>query len=234
MGLSWSRFAQARCPPSGEGSDFSRNRARCESFWNTVGLTILSNKKPNARSHGPLPLEESTGNRRVLQVSRAASPAPGAAPFLHPFGRFEPFSSSTTHQEKPMILFSTLPDEVVAVFGHPGAEKFVDYLNSSISLQSSAKRTFLPCQPRNSRTGWSGRRRAYGWRWQSFAPKHAPIAEVHTEIARRDEGGFRECAQRDRGLHGQISAPTRWLLGGLAAAVTLYPLITKLVGRLIP
>lgn len=48
---------------------------------------------------------------------------------------------------------------------------------------------------------------------------HGQITGLHKEIS---------------GIHGQISAQTRWILGGLAVAVTLYPAVTRLIGRLLP
>lgn len=59
-----------------------------------------------------------------------------------------------------------------------------------------------------------------------FAGVQKDIAGLHGQIA----GLHREIS----GLHGLISAQTRWMLAGLAAAVTLYPIVTKLIGRLLP
>lgn len=174
-----------------------------------------------------------------------------------------------------MIPFSTLPEEVVAAFGHVGAQKFVDYLNSSVSLQKEDMLAMSATQFENRlvRETSSIRLEMAELRSETrtaIAEVHAEIAEVRTEIAelraetqtaiaelrtevrteiaelrgetRAGIAGLRAEMKADfasvhkeiAGLHGQISAQTRWILAGLAAAVTLYPIITKLVSRLMP
>lgn len=66
-----------------------------------------------------------------------------------------------------------------------------------------------------------------------FASVHKEISGLHGRIAGL-HGEISGLHGQIAGLHGQISAQTRWMLVGLAAAVTLYPIITRLVGRLVP
>ncbi len=51
------------------------------------------------------------------------------------------------------------------------------------------------------------------------ADMKADIANLHKEIS---------------GIYRQISSQTKWMLTGLAMAVVLYPIITRLVARLLP
>ena len=159
-----------------------------------------------------------------------------------------------------MPQFNALPNEVVAVPGLPAAEKFIDFLNSSFSLQKEDVITVSATQFENRLV-----RETSGIRLEvaelrsemrteiaevhmeiaelraetrtAIAEVHAEIARTHTHIAElRSEmkADFASVQKDIAGLHGQISIQTRWILAGLAVAVTLYPIITKLVSRLLP
>jgi len=45
---------------------------------------------------------------------------------------------------------------------------------------------------------------------------------------------FGEVQKQITGVHGAIAAQTRWLLILALGAITLYPLITRLIDRLLP
>lgn len=155
-----------------------------------------------------------------------------------------------------MPQFIALPEDVAAVFG-AAAPKFVDFLTSSFSFQKEDVIAVSATQFENRLT-----RETTGIRLEIAelrsetrtdiaelrAETQTAIAGVRTEIAelrgetRAGIAGLRAEMKADfasihkeiAGLHGQISAQTRWMLVGLAAAVTLYPIITRLVARLIP
>jgi gas vesicle protein len=55
-----------------------------------------------------------------------------------------------------------------------------------------------------------------------------------TDLRSEMKADFSDMQKQISGIHKDISAQTKWILVGLAAAVTLYPIVTRLVSRLFP
>jgi gas vesicle protein len=56
------------------------------------------------------------------------------------------------------------------------------------------------------------------------------IADLRSEM----KADFSDMQKQISAIHKDISAQTKWILVGLAAAVTFYPIVTRLVSRLFP
>jgi UDP-N-acetylmuramyl pentapeptide synthase len=62
------------------------------------------------------------------------------------------------------------------------------------------------------------------------------IAEVRLEVAElraEMKADFADVQKQISGLHKDITSQTKWILAGLATAVTMYPILVRLVDRLI-
>ncbi|KAB2930058.1 MAG: hypothetical protein F9K24_17870 [Leptonema illini] len=56
------------------------------------------------------------------------------------------------------------------------------------------------------------------------------IAELQSEMLR----GFVNVQREFAGVHKEISSQTKWILTGLALAVTLYPIVNRLLLGILP
>jgi len=128
-----------------------------------------------------------------------------------------------------MPHFISLPEEVAAVFGS-AAPKFVDFLSSSFSVQRDEVIQMSALSYEKSLE-----KEIAGVRLEIAelrAEMKADFADVQKQISglHKDISGLHA---RIAGLHNDITTQTRWILAGLIGAATLYPLITRLISRIV-
>lgn len=123
--------------------------------------------------------------------------------------------TATVKMDFLMPQFLTLPEEVAAVFGD-AAPKFVDFLISTFSLQKEEVAHMSALTFENKLEKATGVIRL-------------EIAELRAEM----KADFADVQKQISGLHKDITSQTKWILAGLATAVTMYPILARLVDRLI-
>lgn len=159
-----------------------------------------------------------------------------------------------------MPHFIKLPEEVAAVFGD-AAPKFVDFLATTFSIQGDevAHMSAISFERTLEKETSSIRLEIAELRTDTQTAiaelrtdTQTAIADLRTETMtaiadlRTDtqtaitdlrseiKADFSDMQKQISGIHKDISAQTKWILVGLAAAVTLYPIVTRLVSRLFP
>lgn len=151
-----------------------------------------------------------------------------------------------------MRRFPSLPEEIVAVFGPISSKKFVDYLHETLTLEREDTISMFSMSFENRLVSEVGLINL------TIAELKTEMAEVRTEIAevRSEIAEIRSDLKEDiailhkeisdvhkensrihkeiSGIHKEISTQTRLILAGLALTATLYPIISRLMIRLIP
>lgn len=163
-----------------------------------------------------------------------------------------------------MTIITTLPDELSAILGPEATAKLVDVLNESFSLhkedviavsgmqfenrlvrETSAIRIDVAelrseAREKIAELRSETREQIAGVRNEIAelrAETRTEIAGVRTEIAqlRAEVKVDLATVQREiAGVHREIANQTRWILAAAAAVITMYPLMSRLLVRLIP
>ncbi len=131
----------------------------------------------------------------------------------------------------PVPVLQKIPRKLEEVLGPDGTDQFVDFLNTA--LQSSKEDVIQSVADKFERRVVEESASIRLEMQKQFAEMQKQFVDVHRQFAEVQKQ-FAEVQKSITGVHAAIATQTRWLLILALGALALYPLITRLIERLIP